>query len=57
MSSKGAPMARSAKLSLLKSPAASAAPKKSLASATPITPALPWSHCWLPVAVSLPAEP
>ena len=48
MSSPGTPMARSTKPSLLKSPAASALPKRSDASAASGTPPLPCTNCWLP---------
>ena len=56
-SSKGTPMARSSKVSLLKSPPVSTNPNSSPTSATPPIPPLPWKNCWFPVAVSLAAEP
>src|SRR6266545_3535080 len=57
MSSPTTPILRSAKPSLLKSPAANDAPKKSPASAMPATPAAPCQNCWLPVLVRPLAEP
>src|SRR6266508_4170216 len=52
------PTARSAKLSLSKSPAVSAkTPKASPGSATPGTPGLFWVNSWLPIPVSPSAEP
>ena len=55
--SPGTPMARSASLVLPKSLAASAAPKRSFASALSATPAEFCDHSWLPVAVRPEALP
>ena len=56
-SSPRAPIARSSKPSLLKSPTARASPKRSPVSATLSMPALSWCQNWLPVAVRPAADP
>jgi hypothetical protein len=57
LDSPGAPTARSAKPSLLKSPAAKTSPKKSPSSAVLPTPGLSWVNNWLPDPVSPAAPP
>src|SRR6266540_3077665 len=56
-SSKGAAMVRSSAPSLLKSLPARVDPKKSLGSATPAIPPVPWKKTWSPVTDRSAAEP